>query len=81
MIRNIRHRGLKADQLKRIRRVLGILNSANTLETLEALPGLRLHQLKGNYRGFWAVSVSGSWRIVFRFQDGEAIDVDLVDYH
>ncbi len=45
------------------------------------LPGLQLHKLKGNLREFWAVSVSGNWRIIFRFEDGEPCDVDLVDYH
>ena len=45
------------------------------------LPGLRLHPLKGDRTGQWSVSVSGNWRIVFRFADGEVVDVDLVDYH
>ena len=45
------------------------------------LPGLRLHPLKGARAGQWSVSVSGNWRIVFRFTDGEVVDVDLVDYH
>ena len=45
------------------------------------LPGWRLHQLKGDRRGQWSVRVSGNWRIVFRFADGEAVDVDLIDYH
>lgn len=45
------------------------------------LPGFKLHSLKGAYLGFWAVSVSGNWRIVFRFEQTNACDVDLVDYH
>lgn len=45
------------------------------------LPGLRPHPMKGARQGFWAVDVSGNWRIVFRFQDEEPHDVDLVDYH
>ncbi len=45
------------------------------------LPGFQLHELKGSRRGQWAVSVSGSWRVTFRFEDGSAIDVDYVDYH
>ena len=44
-------------------------------------PGYRLHALKGNQRGLWSVRVSGNWRIVFRFLDGEAVDVNLIDYH
>lgn len=45
------------------------------------LPGYRLHPLKGSLAGFWAVSVSGNWRIIFRFEAGRASAVDLVDYH
>lgn len=45
------------------------------------LPGYRLHPLKGNLKGMWSVTLSGNWRIVFRFEDGDAFDVDLVDYH
>ena len=45
------------------------------------LPGFRLHPLKGDLAGFWSVTVSGNWRLIFRFEDGHASDVDLVDYH
>ncbi len=45
------------------------------------LPGYRLHPLKGDLAGFWSVTVSGNWRVIFRFADGHASDVDLVDYH
>jgi proteic killer suppression protein len=45
------------------------------------LPGYRLHLLKGELAGFWSVSVSGNWRIIFRFENGAAYDVDLIDYH
>jgi proteic killer suppression protein len=45
------------------------------------LPGLQLHQLKGDLAGFYAVSVSGNWRVIFRFEEGQATDVDLIDYH
>ena len=93
MIESIRHKGLKRlydrgdprdlrrDQVKRIRRILGILDTAVRIEDVDQLPGMRLHPLKGNYAGFWSVAVSGNWRIVFRFEDGVALDVDLVDYH
>jgi toxin HigB-1 len=46
-----------------------------------ALPGFRLHPLKGERKGQWAVSVSGNWRVVFYFEGEDAVDVDLVDYH
>ena len=45
------------------------------------LPGLRLHPLKGELKGFWAVTVRANWRVIFRFEDGHACDVDLIDYH
>ena len=92
MIKTIRHRGLKrlyehvdpskvrADQVKRISDVLAHLDGAARPSDLD-LPGYRLHPLKGNFKGFWSVTISGNWRIVFRFEDGDAFDVDLVDYH
>ena len=45
------------------------------------LPSYRLHRLKGNFKGFWSVTVSGNWRIVFRFEGGGVRDIDLIDYH
>lgn len=45
------------------------------------IPGLGLHPLKGNRKGYWAVSVSGNWRITFAFDDGDAVDIELEDYH
>jgi len=57
------------------------LDAASEVEYLELLPGWRLHQLKGELKGVWSISVSANWRIVFRFEDGDALDVDLIDYH
>lgn len=45
------------------------------------VPGLHLHPLKGTLAGYWSVRVSANWRIVFRFDGGDATDVDLTDYH
>jgi proteic killer suppression protein len=45
------------------------------------LPGFRLHPLKGELKGFWAVAVRANWRVIFRFADGDALDVDYIDYH
>ena len=45
------------------------------------IPGFRLHALSGEMRGSYAVSVSGNWRVAFRFEDGHAVDVDYTDYH
>lgn len=92
MIGRIRHKGLKrlyekddaskvpAESREKIRRILGLLDQASAPEQLD-LPGLRLHRLTADRAGQYAVSVSGNWRIVFRFENGEPTEVDLVDYH
>lgn len=92
MISNFRHKGLAAlyeeDQgrgvqqahIKRLRQILALLDTATVLNDMNA-PGLRLHSLKGEWAGFYAVNVSGNWRVVFRFEDGDAYDVDYLDYH
>ncbi|MBI5816715.1 MAG: type II toxin-antitoxin system RelE/ParE family toxin [Nitrospinae bacterium] len=73
-------KGLPPALVKRIAVILAALDAAESLEELD-IPGLRLHHLKGSLKGYWAVSVSGNWRIVFRFQDKAAYGLDLVDYH
>ena len=92
MIRSFKHKGLKAlygknqtkginpAQLKRIRAILARLDAAKEPGDMD-LPGLRLHPLKGALVGFWAVDVSGNWRVIFRFEDQQACEVDLIDYH
>jgi proteic killer suppression protein len=93
MIKNFRHKGLKAlykddstrgvrqDQVKRLRALLARLEVSRTPSDMD-FPGLRLHPLKGDLAGFYAVEVSENWRLVFRFDDyGDTADVDLVDYH
>lgn len=74
------HRGLSAAHVDKIKRILARLDEAAAVRNM-ALPGFGLHPLKGKLKGLWAVSVSGNWRIVFRFENGNAYDVDLVDYH
>ena len=71
---------IRADQVRRIADVLAHLDRANHPSDVD-LPGYRLHPLKGRWKGVWSVWLSGNWRIVFRFEDGGAFDVDLVDYH
>ena len=88
----IRHKGLRALHerddaarlpaalVPRLRRILFRLQEATHPGGADA-PGFRLHPLKGDRAGQWSVRVSGNWRVVFRFEDGEAVDVDLIDYH
>lgn len=92
MIVRIRHKGLKAlfeagstrgvrtEHVKRLRLILARLNASASPRDMD-LPGLRLHRLKGRLEGLWAVSVSGNWRVVFRFEGADAVDVDYLDYH
>jgi proteic killer suppression protein len=66
--------------IPKIEEILSILSAAESLEEAD-IPGFRLHPLTGELKGFWSVRVTGNWRIVFRFEDGNALDIDLVDYH
>jgi proteic killer suppression protein len=66
--------------IPKIEEILSILSAAESLEEAD-IPGYRLHPLTGELKGFWSVRVTGNWRIVFRFEDGNALDIDLVDYH
>ncbi len=59
---------------------LAALDTATCTEDMD-LPGFRLHRLRGDLRGFWSVTGSANWRVIFRFDGGDAHDVDLVDYH
>jgi proteic killer suppression protein len=66
--------------VERIRTILSFLDAAGIVEDMNQ-PTFRLHPLKGDRKGFWAVSVRANWRITFRFEQGKALDVDFVDYH
>lgn len=73
-------RRLPPDSVPRIRRMLTALDEA-TMPGHVDLPGWRLHPMKGSRSGQWSLRVSANWRLVFRFDEGEAVDVDLIDYH
>jgi proteic killer suppression protein len=89
---NIRHKGLKRlyergdrsrprpDIAVKAELFLSVLDEAETIEECDIL-GFGLHEMKGDRKGFWSVFVSRNHRIVFRFEEGKALDVDLVDYH
>ena len=92
MIKSFRHRGLKTlyeggraakvaqGHVAKLKRILTALDRSSGPEGMD-LPGFRLHPLKGALKGHYAVSVSGNWRVTFRFQAGHAVDVDYVDYY
>ena len=73
-------RGVNASHADKIERILARLDAAEDVRHM-ALPGFRLHPLKGDLKGFWAVSVSGNWRITFKFVGKDADAVDYEDYH
>lgn len=61
--------------------LLAALDAAQSLKDLSPLKSLGLHKLKGDRAGKWAMTVNARWRICFRFKDGDAHDVEIVDYH
>lgn len=92
MIVNFSHRGLenffthndwsgiRPEHAKRLKLILALLNAAKTTSDL-AFPGSRLHKLRGERKEFWSVTVSGNWRIIFRFKNEGVLDTDYIDYH
>jgi len=92
MIRSFAHKGLKkffltgslagiqAKHAARLRLILAQLNQAKTIDDM-SIPSLALHELKGERKKTWAVTVQANWRITFRFENGDAEVVDYEDYH
>lgn len=92
MIKKFRKKGLRRffedddgsklppEMLERIRLVLSTLHAAQEIEGMN-MPGFNLHPLKGELKGFWSVTIHANWRIIFKFEDGNAFDVDFIDYH
>jgi toxin HigB-1 len=92
MIESFSHRGLKrlyedddargvsSEHASKLRNILARLDAARSEKDMD-LPGFRLHALKGELAGFWAVTVRANWRVIFRFEDQTVRDVDYLDYH
>jgi proteic killer suppression protein len=92
MIQSFRHKGLKrlyedddprgvmAEHLTKLRNILARLDAAGSVEDMN-LSGFNLHALKGPLQNFWAVTVRANWRVIFRFVEGHAFEVDYLDYH
>jgi len=76
-------KGVSASHLDKVGKVLLALETALTLEQVGRFPGWKLHPLKGDMKGYWSLTVTGNWRIVFRYHESTntASDIDLIDYH
>ena len=74
-------RGLPAGQIQKLLDVLAALDTAEEPSEVGLFPGWRLHRLKGDRKGLWSITITGNWRVIFRFDKGDAWDVDLIDYH
>ncbi len=75
------NKGIPPRMVRRIERRLAALDDATARIDLGQFPGIMLHATKGNRKTEWAVWVTGSWRITFKFARGNVVDVDLEDYH
>ena len=92
MIKSFKHRalnrlyergdrsGIRPDLVETVERILTVLDAATTPKALD-LPRYRLHPLKGDLKGLWSITVRANWRIIFRFESGDAFEVELIDYH
>jgi len=60
---------------------LAVLNAIARLDQISPLKSIGLHRSKGERKGQWAITINGPWRLCFRFKDGHAFDVEIVDYH
>ena len=76
-------KGVPAAMADKLRKLLLALETAETLEQLERFPGWKLHPLKGDLHGQWSLTVTGNWRLIFRYGElmNAASDIDLIDYH
>lgn len=73
-------KGIQPTHAKRLRGILAFLEAALVVSDMD-VPGLNLHPLKGNMKNYWSVKVDGNYRVTFRFENGNAYDIDVVDYH
>jgi proteic killer suppression protein len=76
-------KGLPSAMADKLRKLMLALETAETLEQMNRFPGWKLHPLKGELKGLWSLSVTGNWRLIFRYDESTntASDLDLIDYH
>jgi len=94
-LKSFRHKGLKqfyeanmakgipGSMLRKLKHQLFALETADSLMELEKFPGWRLHPLRGDLNGFWSMTVTGNWRLIFQYdaRTNSASEIDLTDYH
>ena len=74
-------KGLNADTVDKLRKMLTFLDAMQDPEELRALPLWKAHALTGDRKGTWSLHVTRNWRMTFRIEDGEIVDLSLEDYH
>jgi len=76
-------KGVPSAMADKLRKLLFAIETAEALHQLGRFPGWRLHPLKGDLQGFWSLTVTGNWRLIFRYDESAetASDIDLIDYH
>ena len=76
-------KGVQPAMADKLRKLLFTLETANDLDQVSRFPGWRLHPLKGDLKEFWSLTVTGNWRLIFRYdkEANSAWDIDLIDYH
>ncbi|MDP8163507.1 type II toxin-antitoxin system RelE/ParE family toxin [Pasteurella skyensis] len=91
MIKSFKHKGLKqffekgitkglrADHVRKINNILTLVDRSKSVEDFNQL--FKCHELKGEYKGIYSMTVSGNWRITFKFIDGNAYILNYEDYH
>ena len=94
MIKSIRHKGLRqlwenekggklpAGQVSRIRQMLEVIDSVQQVpQDFDFFRSWKIHPLKGEWKGYWSLTVKENWRIIFRFENQDAFDLEYLDYH
>jgi len=76
-------KGVPPTMAEKLRKLLLAIETANDLEQVSRFPGWKLHPLKGDLNGFWSLTVTGNWRLIFRYDPGTntAAEINLIDYH
>ena len=80
VIKSFAHKGIQPQHAQKLSDILDRLDAAKVVKDMH-FPGSDLHRLKGKMKELWSVKVSGNWRVVFSFKEGNANNIDYIDYH